>query len=106
MSHVRYCAEVRQHALSLVLDSHLPVTRAAQQAGCSVNSLHYWLKKKRKQASPSAPSQTETSFIPIQIVDSPTQPVEIVTATGITIRLTEASPQYLAELLLALTPSC
>jgi transposase-like protein len=103
MSRVRYSAEVRQHALSLVLDSLLPVTRAAQQAGCSVNSLHYWLKKKRQQSSPS---QTEATFVPIKIVGSPASPIEIVMPTGITIRLTDASPQYIAELLHALTTSC
>jgi len=103
MSHVRYSAEVRQHALSLVLDSHVPVTRAAREAGCSVNSLHYWLKKKRQPSSSSAPLQTDTPFVPIKIVGSPTQPIEIVTPTGITIRLTDATPQYLAELLTALT---
>ena len=106
MSHVRYSAAVRQHALSLVRDSHLPVTRAAREAGCSVNSLHYWLKKQRHQTLPPDNSPTEATFVPIQIVDSPAQPIEIITTTGITIRLTGVSPQYLAELLLALTPSC
>ena len=106
MSHVRYSAEVRQHALSLVRDSHLPVTHAARQAGCSVNSLHYWLKKQRQQTLPPDHPQTETTFVPIQIVDLPTQPIEIVAPNGITIRLPGVSPQYLAALLHALTPSC
>jgi len=106
MSHVRYSAEVRQHALSLVRDSHLPVTRAAREAGCSVNSLHYWLKKQRQQTLPPDHPPTETTFIPIKIVDSPTQSIEIVTSNGITIRLPDASPQYLAELLHAIIPSC
>jgi len=103
MSRIRYSVEVQQHALSLVLNSHLPVARAAREAGCSVNSLHHWLKKHRQQCTPTK----SATFVPVNIVDSTTNPsAEIVLPNGITIRLTDASAHSLAEFILALAPSC
>jgi hypothetical protein len=49
----------------------------------------------------------EASFVPVKVVDSPqTHSAEIVLPNGMTICLPDATPQYLAELLHALVPSC
>jgi transposase-like protein len=101
MSRIRYSAEIRQHALSLVLDSQLPVARAAREAGCSVNSLHYWLKQRRQKNNPPT---NPAVFVPVKIVDNQTPSAEIVLPNGITIRLTDASAHSIAELILALAP--
>jgi transposase-like protein len=99
MSRVRYSAEIRQHALSLVLDSHLPVTHAALNAGCSVNSLHYWLKKHRQQNTPPTHAPT---FVPVNVIDPQNPSAEMVLPNGITLRLTDTTPRSLAELIHAL----
>ncbi len=46
MPRIRYTDEVRQQALSLVLDSHLPVAQAARDTGCSINTVHLWFFKR------------------------------------------------------------
>jgi len=103
MSRIRYSREVRQHALSLVLESHLPVTHAAREAGCSVNSLHYWLKQHRQQdALPTDPAV----FVPVNVIDPQNYSAEIILPNGIAIRLTDASPCSIAELVHAIASSC
>ena len=107
MSRIRYSAEVRQHALSLVLESRLPISRAALEAGCSANSIHYWLKRHRQKDTRIDVQQTEATFVPINVIDSGSNhAAEIVLPNGITLRLPDTTPQYLAELLQALVPSC
>jgi transposase-like protein len=101
MSRIRYSAEIRQHALTLVLESHLPVAQAAREAGCSVNSLHYWIKQHRQKNNPPTSPAT---FVPINIVDASNHSAEIILPNGITIRLTDASAHSIAELILALAP--
>ena len=100
MPRTYFSPEIKQQALALVLDDQLTIAGAAQQVGCSVNALHHWLKKHRQQQA-AAESPT---FVPVNIIDAPHSPVEIVVPNGITIRLTDASPRYIAELLHALVP--
>ena len=106
MSHRFYSAEVRQQAIAHALSPHICVSTVAREVGCSTDTLHRWLREHRRHHAPAIAKQDQATFVPIKVVDSPTQPVEIVTPNGITIRLSDASPQYLAELLHALTPSC
>jgi transposase-like protein len=102
MPRIRYSAEVRAEAVARVLDSHTPVTQVARDVGCTINTIHDWLKKHRRQnSSPNGPA----TFVPIKVIDSQHHPVEVVLTNGITIRLTDASPRSLAELLHALS-SC
>ena len=90
----------------LLIDAHIAVATVAREVGCSTDTMHRWLREHRRQKSSSTVPQEQATFVPIQIVDSPAPPIEIVMPNGITIRLSDASPQYLAELLHALTPSC
>jgi len=103
MSRRYYSPPTRQRAIALVLDEHLPVAQAAREIGCSPITINSWIAKYR----PADRQPTEqVSFVPIKIIDSPSQSIEIVTPTGFVIRLSDATPQYLAELLQALAPSC
>ena len=98
-----YSPTTRQRAIALVLDEQIPVAQAAREIGCSTITINNWIAKYR----PTDRLQTEqASFVPIKIIDTPSQSIEIVTPTGITIRLSEATPQYLAALLQAIDPSC
>jgi transposase-like protein len=95
MSRIRYSAEVRAEAVARVLDSHTPVAQVTRDIGCTINAVHDWLKKHRRQNS--LPSDQAT-FVPIKVIDSQHHPVEVVLSNGITIRLTDASPRYIADL--------
>ena len=99
MPRIRYTKEVRQHAVALALDSNTSVAQVARDVGCSVNSLHLWIKQLRQQDAPSTIPQDKATFVPVNIIDDRRHPVEIVTPHGVIIRLTDASPQYIAELL-------
>jgi len=103
MFRLRYSADVRQHALSLVFDSRLPLTHIAREVGCTVGTLQGWLKKHRQQNTP--PNETAT-FVPVTLVDSANPSAEVVLPNGLMIRLTDASPRSIAELVHALAPSC
>ena len=105
MSRIRYSVEVRQDAISRVIHSHTPIAQVARDLGCTAGTLHSWLKKHQAQTV-SVGAPPEAAFVPIKITDSPSHSVEIVLPNGIMIRLSDASPQYLAELVLALAPSC
>jgi hypothetical protein len=96
MSRVRYSAEVRAEAVSRVLDSHTPVAQVARDIGCTINAVHDWLKKHRRQNS--SPNDSAT-FVPIKVIDPQHHPIEVVLTNGITIRLTDTSPRYIADLL-------
>jgi len=103
MPRSNFSAEVKRQAVALVLGDHLTVAVAAEQIGCSVHALHSWLRKHRQQQSPSTPSPP--TFVPITLVDpKPNAAIEIVTPNGFIIRLTDASPKYIAELLHAFNP--
>ena len=106
MSRPHYSAEVREYALSSVLDSHTPITQVAQEVGCSPCTLHSWLKKHRQQNAPPNDQTSRPSFIPINVVDSAQPVAEIVLPNGITIRLTNITPHSIADLLHVLASSC
>ena len=100
MPRIRYTEEVRQRALALALESSLPATQVAREVGCSVNTVHLWIKQHRQQdGQPTDSQHKKATFVPVNIIDAGNHPIEIVTPNGITIRLTDASPQYIAELL-------
>jgi transposase-like protein len=99
MSRTYFTAEVKRHAVDLVLRDRLTVAAGAQQVGCSINALHNWLKKHRQQTANTDPP----TFVPITLVDSQATNIEIVTPNGFTVRLT--TPPSLGELLAAIA-SC
>jgi len=105
MPRIRYTEEVRQQAIALALDSNTSIAQVARDVGCSINTLHLWIKQHRLQDTPPPVSQDKATFVPVNIIDDRNHHVEIVTANGITIRLTDASPRYIAELLNAIA-SC
>jgi transposase-like protein len=100
MPRTYFSAEVKREAVDLVLQSRLPIGVAAQQIGCSTNALHNWLKKHRQQHSPPE----SPSFVPVTLIEPKVSSIEIVTPDGFTLRLTDASPKYIAELLHAIIP--
>jgi transposase-like protein len=85
MSRTYFSAEVKRHAVDLVLCDRLTVATAAQQVGCSINALHSWIKKYRQEQNPETSSPL--TFVPITLVDSKTTDLEIVTPNGFTVRL-------------------
>lgn len=99
MSRIRYTAEARQQALALVLESRQPVAQVARKIGCSVNTIHLWLKQHRQQDGQPTMQQEKATFVPVNIIDNKNHPIEIVMPNGVTIKLTDASPQYIGELL-------
>ena len=88
MSNPRFAEDVKRQAVKLVLDSRLAATVVAKQIGCSVNSIHAWIKKYRHEnLVPESPSP----FVSVTLDDPPPTSVEIVTPNGYTIRLATAS---------------
>lgn len=106
MPRIHYSDEVKQQAVSLVVDDLLSVAEAARQTGCSAFTLTSWIKKHRQSLDPSSePPAKPPAFISVKLVDSPSAPVEIVAPNGYILRLSDASTQYIIELLIALA-SC
>jgi transposase-like protein len=101
MPRTYFSPEVKEQAIDLVLSSQLPVATAAQQIGCSVNTLHSWLKKYRQQQNPD--TESAPTFVPITLVDPTSVAIEIVTPNGFTVRLNH--PLSLGELFAAIA-SC
>ncbi len=99
MPRIRYSEEVRSEAIRLVLESQTPITQVARQIGCSVNTVHLWLKQNREPTRSSVSPIDQTTFIPVQWVDQKNSSVEIVTPSGFTLRLPDANLQFIAELL-------
>jgi len=126
MPRIRYSAAVRDQAVRLVLDSQKPLAQVAEKFGCSVSTLQNWLKDHRQSASGnrqgvkaprpgvknSKPADSKSgrhivadkevsaaTFIPVNLIDQKSSAVEIVTPNGFTLKLTDANPQYIAELL-------
>ena len=102
MPRIRYSEEVRQQALALVLESHLSAAQVAREIGCSVNSIHGWIKQHRQKDRQPTDQQSKATFVPVNIIDAKHQLIEIVTPNGFILRLNETTPQYLVELLNAL----
>ncbi|HBT76620.1 MAG TPA: hypothetical protein DEB39_06765 [Planctomycetaceae bacterium] len=106
MPRIHYSDDVREAAVDLVLTSHIPATEVAREVGCSVFTIHSWVKKHRSRSlDPPSDSPRPATFIPVHFVDAKSVSVEIVTPNGFTVRLGDLSSQSLVELLTALT-SC
>jgi transposase-like protein len=101
MSRTYFSAEVKRHAIDLVLRDHLTVATAAQQVSCSINALHGWIKKYRQEQN--SDTSVPPTFVPITLVDPKSSAIEIVTPNGFTVRLN--TPVSLGELL-ATIASC
>lgn len=101
MPRIRYSEDVKRQAVSLVVEDHFTVAEVAHEIGCSVFTLHAWLKKHRQSITPALPSNAP-SFVPVHLVDAKTASVEIVTPGGFTLRLIDVSSQEIVELLTAL----
>ena len=125
MPRIRYSDAVRAQAVRLVLESQQPLTQVARQFGCSVSALQNWLKDHRqgvkghRQSVKDQPSQPQSpkpgvkkfkqtvadkssspaTFIPVHLIDQKLTSIEIVTPDGFTLKLIDAHPQYIAELL-------
>jgi transposase-like protein len=101
MPRLYFSVEVKRHAVDLVLCDRLTVSAVAQQVGCSINALHSWIKKYRQEQNPETSSPP--TFVPITLVDSKPNSIEIVTPNGFTVRLNTSVS--LGDLLAAIT-SC
>jgi transposase-like protein len=101
MPKIRYSADFRTAAVAQVLSRTSSIAQVAREVGCTVGTLHSWLKKCRQKTTPPT---NKTSFVPVKIIDNQNHSVEIVLPNGITIRLTDATPHSIAELVHALVP--
>jgi len=99
MPSVRYSAEIRSAAVARVLSHQTSASQTARDLGCSINSLHSWIKKYRQQQEQPNPSPEQASFVPVQVIAS-NPSIEIITPNGYTVRLN--APLALGELLAAL----
>jgi transposase-like protein len=105
MARTGFSLEFRQNAVSRVLDSNTSITKVARDMGCCTKSIHKWIKQYQQTAtSPTLPPDSSVLTHPVKIADSPRH-VEIALPNGTTIRLTGASPQYVADLLHTLAKS-
>ena len=109
MPRIRYSEAVRQRAIRLVRESHTPITQFAKKIGCSVNTVHLWLKDHKpnsKSGHPKTISQEESAtFIPVKLIDQKSSSVEIVTPEGFTLKFSEIHLRFITELPCELT-SC
>lgn len=103
MPRIRYSEAVRQRAVRLVLESQTPIAQVAKKVGCSVNTVHLWLKQHKVDSQSDhrkASSQEESAtFIPVNLIDPKPAGIEIVTPSGFTLKLAEVNPRFIAELL-------
>jgi len=99
MSHRSYSEEVRQQAIARALAPDTTIAQVARELDCSTQTIHRWLNQHRQQDAQPIVSQDKATFVPVNIIDDRHHHVEIVIPNGITVRLTDASPQYIAELL-------
>jgi transposase-like protein len=102
MPGVRYTEAVRQQAIVHALDPQTTIAQVARDVGCSLVTINRWLREHRQQDAPPPTSPGKATFVPVNIIDDRNHHVEIVTQNGITLRLADASPQYIAELLNAI----
>jgi transposase-like protein len=100
MPRKHFSIEVKREAVDLVTNANMPIDEVAKLVDCSNNTIHSWLRKYR-QAKSDADTPT---FVPITINKPKADTIEIVTPGGFTIRLSNASPKYIAELLHAINP--
>jgi transposase-like protein len=100
MPRTHFSAAVKRHAIDLVLLSKHSVTEVAQQVGCSIHAIHSWLRKHRQEQESTTASPP--TFVPVTLADPSSSGIEIILPNGITLRLSDASPKYLAELLHAI----
>jgi len=105
MSHRSYTEKVRQQAIARALAPNTTIAQVAHEVGCSIHTMHRWLREHRQSKTTTTVTQDQAAFIPVNIVDFQNHHVEIVIPGGIIVRLTNPSPQYIAELLNAFT-SC
>ena len=104
MPPIRYSDKVRRQAVARALSPSATIAQVAGEVGCSLDTIHRWLREHRQQQSHLERPKNETTFIPVTITDPVNPSAEIVTTNGITIRLKDATPQYIAELLTAIAP--
>ena len=105
MPGMRYTAEVRQQAIARALDPQTSIAQVAHEVGCSLETINRWLRQHRQRDASPPTLPDKTTFVPVNIIDDRNHHVEIVTSNGITIRLADVSPRYVAELLNAIA-SC
>ena len=103
MPRIRYSEAVRQRAVRLVRESHMPITHVAKKIGCSVNTIHLWLKDHKPNSKSDhceTISQEEVAtFIPVKLIDQKSPSVEIVTPNGFTLKFSETHQRFITELL-------
>ena len=57
MSGLPYPEKVRQEAVVRILDSHIPVVQVAREVGCSIDTMHRWVREHRQQGAASGRKQ-------------------------------------------------
>lgn len=91
MPRIRYSQETKQQAVRLVLEEHVTLADAAKQIGCNPITVQKWVRQSQIIATSSC-----NRFIPIQIVEN--NSVDLVLPNGITLKISNVSPEFLAVL--------
>lgn len=76
----------------LFRESGLTQNKWCEQSGTNLHNLRYWLRKEQDERVPTGYRHSETSWMPLQIIEESVVPfVSAVAAGTITIRIGEAS---------------
>jgi len=84
----RYSITVQRSAVKQVLQQGRPIAQVARQLHCSDQSIPRWIKLHQNSLPPP------TTFLPIHVDRQPSPPskIELVTKTGLTLRLPVDTP--------------
>ena len=79
----RYSLSVQRSAVKQVLQQGRSIAQVARQLGCADQSIQRWIKLYQNSLPPP------TTFLPIRVDGQPSPPstIELVTKTGLTLRL-------------------
>ena len=132
MPRIRYSDAVRADILRRVGSGELSHTQAAREIGCSLSTIQKWLTPRRQNTNVTAhsdqnltshsvtslsgpptvhsPHESSASFIPIHLTEVPIRPtetrsttLELTTPSGIHIRLTSVTSDFVLEVLKTLS---
>ena len=102
-------AEVGRRVRSRRLECRLSQTELADRIGVSLSSVSLWLRKARNAANEKSPDlfPAASRLVPVTIRSTDPSPFELVTASGVTLRIPpDFDPAALERLLPLLVDRC
>lgn len=100
MDRIRYSEEVRQDALRQILENHASAQSVAEQIGCTVNSIHGWLRRHRQSTNANT-QKADATFLPVRLVDyeqNENNRIKLTLSNGLTLKIADASPEFVARI--------